>query len=325
MKNTFLTILSLGLFTLAASAQGTLQRTANGLQYQIFTPNTGEKIKQNDVITFHAVQKTDKDSVLFSTYLQGQPVKAQVHPSTNIGDLMDIFPLLALNDSAMIKVPIDSIFKGHEESRPPFLVKGGNLTFLIKILRIQSLDEAIAERNAGLEKIKTAEKAGADAYIKEHKLATQTTPSGLRYVITKPGTKPKPLAGDTLLVNYAGYTLDGKVFDSCIESVAKAAGLQQPGRTYGPIKFPVGKQKVIAGWDEALLLMNEGSKATLVVPSQLAYGDQGSGETIPPFSTLVFDVEMVKVNRAKHAPVKAGVKAPVKAPLKKKVATKKKV
>jgi FKBP-type peptidyl-prolyl cis-trans isomerase len=326
MKNTFLTILSLCLFTLAASAQGTVQHTAKGgVQCQIITPNTGEKIKQNDVITFQAIQKTDKDSILFSTFLQGQPVKVQVHPSTSVGDLMDVFPLLALNDSAIVKVPVDSIFKGHEESRPPFLVKGSNLTFIIKILKIQSLNEAIAERNAGLEKIKAAEKAGADTYIKAHKLATQTTASGLRYVITKMGTKPKPLAGDTLQVNYTGYTLDGKVFDTSVEANAKAAGLQQPGRNYEPIKFPVGQQKVIEGWDEALLLMNEGSKATLVIPSQLAYGERGGGEAIPPFSTLVFDVELVKVNRSKHIPAKAAVKSPVKAPLKKHVTAKKKI
>ncbi|MDB5061848.1 MAG: peptidylprolyl isomerase, partial [Mucilaginibacter sp.] len=149
MKNTFLTIFSLCSFTLAAIAQGTVQHTAKGVQCQIVTPNTGEKIKQNDVITFQAIQKTDKDSILFSSFLQGQPVKVQVHPSTSVGDLMDVFPLLALNDSAIVKVPVDSIFKGHEESRPPFLVKGSNLTFIIKILKIQSLNEAIAERNAG--------------------------------------------------------------------------------------------------------------------------------------------------------------------------------
>jgi FKBP-type peptidyl-prolyl cis-trans isomerase len=128
-----------------------------------------------------------------------------------------------------------------------------------------------------------------------------------------------------VLVNYTGYTLDGKVFDSSVEAKAKAAGLQQPGRNYEPIKFPVGQKQVIEGWDEALLLMNEGSKATLVIPSQLAYGERGSGETIPPFSTLVFDVELVKVNRIKHIPAKAATKAPVKAPLKKRVAAKKKI
>ncbi|WP_374951791.1 FKBP-type peptidyl-prolyl cis-trans isomerase [Mucilaginibacter sp.] len=323
MKNTFFTIALIVLAVFSAVAQAGMQRTAKGALCQIISTNAGEKIKQNDVITFQAVQRTDKDSILFSTYTQGQPVKAQVHPSANIGDLMDVFPMMSVNDSAVVKVPVDSIFKGHEEARPPFLAKGGNLIFNIKILKVQSLADAIAERNAGLEKLKIAEKTGADAYIKSNNLAVKTTASGLRYIVTKTGAKAKPMPGDTVQVNYTGKTLDGKVFDSSVEANAKAAGLQQPGRNYEPIKFPLGAQAVIAGWDEGLQLLNEGSKATFIIPSNLGYGDRGSGEAIPPFSTLVFDVELVKVNRAKHtAPV---VKKGAKAPLKKRTAAKKKI
>ncbi|MBD1394186.1 FKBP-type peptidyl-prolyl cis-trans isomerase [Mucilaginibacter glaciei] len=326
MKNIFYTILLVSVAGLSANAQTGMQRNAKGVQYQLISKNAGEKIKQNDVITFQAVQRTDKDSILFSTYLQGQPVKAQVRPSTNIGDLMDIFPLMGAGDSAVVKVPIDSIFKGHEEARPPFLLKGGNLVFNIKIVQVQSLNEAMAERNAAFEKMKMTEKAGADTYIKSHNLAVTTTPSGLRYIITKVGTKPKPLTGDTLTINYVGRTLDGKLFDTSIESVAKAGGTYMEGRPYEPIQFPHNMQKVIAGWDEALSLLNEGSKATLIIPSNLAYGERGSGEKIPPFSTLVFDVEMVKVNRVKHTAVaaKTGAKKPAKTPLKKRAPLKKK-
>jgi FKBP-type peptidyl-prolyl cis-trans isomerase FkpA len=105
-----LAILALALVG-TANAQTDMMRTAQGAQYQIYTHNTGDKIKQNDVITFQFVQKTDKDSILFSTYVAGHPVQAQIQPSKNVGDLMDIFPLLAVKDSALIKVPTDSIFK----------------------------------------------------------------------------------------------------------------------------------------------------------------------------------------------------------------------
>ena len=169
--------------------------------------------------------------------------------------------------------------------------------------------------------IKAEEVSGANKYIASHKLNLLTTASGLKYVITQPSAKPKPLSGDTLLVNYAGRNLDDKVFDSSIESIAKEAGLQQPGRTYEPIQVIVGTGGVIPGWDEGLLLVNEGAKATLVVPSSLAYGAQGAGNDIRPFSTLVFDVEIVKVNRAKHA---AAAPAPAKKPVYKKKTTAKK-
>jgi FKBP-type peptidyl-prolyl cis-trans isomerase FkpA len=303
-----------------AKAQTDLQHTPEGALYKVFTHNTGNKIKTDDVITFQFIQKTDKDSVLFSTYAAGHPVQAQVKASTNVGDLMEIFPMLTLKDSAFIRVPTDSIFKGHEDQRPLFFPKGSYLNFTLKIERIQSLNEAIAERNAAIEKVKTDEAAGAAAYIAAHKMVLTTTASGLKYVITKPSTKLKPQVGDTLLVNYAGRTLNDKLFDTSIEAIAKASGLQQPGRTYEPLEVVVGTTPLIAGWNEALLLLNEGAKATLVIPSSLGYGQQGQGEDIKPFSTLVFDIELVKLKPAKH--IKATPVASSK-PMLKKAAAKK--
>jgi len=290
-------------FAAGAEAQ-TLQRTEKGALYQIFTHNAGEKIKLNDIITFQFTQKTDKDSVLFSTYAAGHPVQAQVAASQNVGDLMEVFPLLTVKDSAFVKVPTDSIFKGHEDQRPPFLPKGSYLNFTLKIERIQSLNEAIAERNVGIEKMKAGELAAANKYIADHKLILKTTPSALKYAITKPSLKRKPLKGDTVLVNYVGHTTDGKLFDTSIESVAKEGGLNQPGRPYEPIQVVLGAGGIIPGWDEGLQLLNEGAKAIFVIPSSLAYGSQGQGD-IPPFSTLIFDIELVKIKPAKHASVTA--------------------
>ena len=304
-----------------AKAQTGLQRTPKGALYQIFTHNAGDKIKLNDIVTFQFIQKTDKDSVLFSTYAAGHPVQAQVTLSQNVGDLMEVFPLLAVKDSAFVKVPTDSIFKGHEDQRPGFLLRGGYLSFTLKIERVQSLNDAIAERNATIEKMKAAELANANKYIAGHKLVLKTTPSGLKYVITKPSLKRKPLKGDTVLVNYVGRTTDGKLFDTSIESVAKAGGLDQPGRPYEPIQVVLGAGGIIKGWDEGLLLLNEGSKATFVVPSALAYDGQGQGD-IAPYSTLIFNVELVKVKPIKHTA--AALKAPVKKAIHKKKTVSKK-
>ena len=214
---------------------------------------------------------------------------------------MEVFPLLANGDSVLVKIPADTIFKGHEESRPPFFPKGSFFNFYIKVIKVQSLNDAIAERNAQIANLKAKENADAAKYIADHKLVLSTTSSGLKYVITKTSLKPKPLPGDTVFVNYTGRLLSGQVFDTSIQSVATQAGLQEPGRTFEPLKFVVGESQVIKGWDEGLLLLHEGGKATLIVPSDLAYGEQGNGQTIPPLSTLVFDVELVSVKRIKHA------------------------
>jgi FKBP-type peptidyl-prolyl cis-trans isomerase FkpA len=190
------------------------------------------------------------------------------------------------------------------------LPKGSYLRFTLKIKRVQSLNDAIAERNAAAEKMKAGELADANKYIADHKLFLKTTPSGLKYVITKPSLKRKPLKGDTVFVNYAGRTTDGKLFDTSIESVAKAAGMNQPGRPYEPIQVVLGAGGIIKGWDEGLLLLNEGSKAMFVIPSSLAYDGQGQGD-IAPYSTLIFDIELVKIKPTKHV-VPAAAKARVK-------------
>jgi FKBP-type peptidyl-prolyl cis-trans isomerase FkpA len=300
------------IFAIDANAQSVMQHTPKGALYQIYTQNTGEKIKEGDIITFQYIQKTDKDSVLYSSYASGHVGQARIQPSQNVADLMEIFPLLAVNDSVLVKVPTDSLFKGHEDKRPPFFPKGSNLNFTIKILKAQSMDVFMAE-------VKQAEITGANKYIADHKLNLQTTASGLKYVITQPSIKRKPLKGDTVLVNYAGRGLDDKVFDSSIEAIAKGAGLQQPGRTYEPLQVVLGTGGIITGWDEGLLLLNEGSKAIFVIPSKLAYGETGY-QGIAPFSTLVFDIELVKIKPAKHTAAPA-TKATAKKPLYKKKVT----
>jgi FKBP-type peptidyl-prolyl cis-trans isomerase FkpA len=295
-----------------ASAQNDMQRTPAGASYRIFTHNTGDKIKVSDVITFQFVQKTDKDSILASSFIAGNPGKAQVLLADTVKDyveknLMQVFPLLTLHDSVEVKVPSDSIFKKIEAQRPPFLPKGSNLVFEFRMDRVQSEQDARAEVQAEMEKARAAlakaqtdEPVEAAKYITAHKLVLKTTASGLKYVITKPSLKPKPLIGDTLLVNYTGRTLDDKVFDSSIEANAKAANLNQPGRTYEPLQFVIGKDAIIQGWVEGLQLVGEGGKATLVIPSSLAYADRPPSDDIKPYSTLVFDVELVKIKPGKH-------------------------
>lgn len=319
MKKNIYCALLLCVFAVAANAQANLQKTSRGALYTIFTKSTGDKIKVNDVITLNITQKTDRDSLLASTYTMGHPAKLQVKEPAATTDpvesaVMEVLPLAANNDSLLIKVSTDSLVKGNEANRPPFFPKGSYLNLYIKIVNVQTLNDAIAERNADMAKAKIAETTAANKYIADNKLVLKTTASGLKYKITKVGLKPKPLAGDTVLVNYVGRTLDGKVFDSSIADIAKKAGLDQPGRPYEPYKFPLGAGQVIPGWDEGILLLNEGSKATFVIPSNLAYAEHGSpdGTTIPPFSTLVFDVELVKVIRVKHAaPVSTVAKKPL--------------
>ena len=108
------------------------------------------------------------------------------------------------------------------------------------------------------------------------------TTSGLEYIEVEAGTGAQAVAGKTVAVHYTGKFQDGKVFDS---SVSRGE----------PIEFPLGKGRVIKGWDEGIALMKVGGKAQLSIPPALAYGERGAGGVIPPNATLVFDVELVSV------------------------------
>ena len=108
-----------------------------------------------------------------------------------------------------------------------------------------------------------------------------TLASGLQYEVINNGTGPKPTIEDNVTTHYHGTLIDGTVFDSSVDRGE-------------PASFPVGG--VIKGWTEALQLMSVGSKWKLFVPYDLAYGERGAGPQIGPYSTLIFDVELISIN-----------------------------
>ena len=125
-------------------------------------------------------------------------------------------------------------------------------------------------------------KAAGLAFLAENakKVNIITTASGLQYEVLKEGTGASPKATDNVTVHYRGTTLDGDEFDSSYNRGA-------------PATFPLNR--VIAGWTEGLQLMKEGAKYRFYIPSELAYGSRGAGRSIGPYATLIFDVELIKV------------------------------
>jgi FKBP-type peptidyl-prolyl cis-trans isomerase FklB len=135
-------------------------------------------------------------------------------------------------------------------------------------------------RSAKSEKQK---KSGSDFLeANKTKAGVTTTTSGLQYQVLTEGHGPKPLATDKVTVNYVGTTLEGKEFDSSIKR----------GQ---PATFQVNA--VIQGWQEALQLMPVGSKWKLFIPSNLGYGERGAGNSIGPNETLIFEVELLSINK----------------------------
>jgi FKBP-type peptidyl-prolyl cis-trans isomerase len=144
-----------------------------------------------------------------------------------------------------------------------------------------TLNKILSERTENImDRIKEEGEDFIKNFLECNEEATKTD-SGMVYYEMKEGDGAQPSLQSTVEVHYHGTLIDGTVFDSSVDR----------GQT---ISFPLGG--VIKGWQEGLQLMKEGGKATLVIPSDLAYGDQGSGETIPPGATLKFEVELFKVS-----------------------------
>ena len=108
------------------------------------------------------------------------------------------------------------------------------------------------------------------------------TATGLGYVDLVEGTGARPKTGDSVSVHYTGWLKSGQKFDSSVDRGT-------------PFEFPVGKGRVIKGWDEGVISMKVGGKRKLITPAHLGYGDRGAGGVIPPGATLIFEVELLKI------------------------------
>jgi FKBP-type peptidyl-prolyl cis-trans isomerase FklB len=190
---------------------------------------------------------------------------------------------IALNPMIVAKALIDA-----KEGKPALTeaeISAFLNRFSVKMQEIQAKrQEAEQARQAEANKITYKYLiAQGDSFLQKNKERNGVivTASGLQYEVVKMGTGKKPGLASTVKVNYTGKLIDGTQFDTSI------------GEGKVPAVFPVGN--VIKGWTEILQLMPVGSKFKAYVPEALAYGSSGAGETIKPYSTLVFDIELLEI------------------------------
>lgn len=156
----------------------------------------------------------------------------------------------------------------------------GDSTLISEMEASKLLQEYFTEKQESKSKIEMKE---GELFLAENlkKDGVEVTSSGLQFEVITPGSGPKPLATDEVIVHYTGKTIDGKVFDSSVER----------GK---PTTFVLNQ--VIPGWTEGVQLMSVGGKYKFYIPYNLAYGERGAGADIAPYSALVFEVELIKIN-----------------------------
>jgi FKBP-type peptidyl-prolyl cis-trans isomerase FklB len=171
-------------------------------------------------------------------------------------------------NTAMLAQAIDDVYKSN-----PLKISADSANQILQAY-FEGLQHKVAGKN-----VEAGKKFLED---NKSKPGVVTLPSGLQYMVIKEGTGEKPTISNTITAHYHGTLIDGKVFDSSV----------QRGE---PASFPVSG--VIKGWTEALQLMKVGSKWRLFIPSELAYGERGAGAEIGPNTVLIFDVELLSIDK----------------------------
>jgi FKBP-type peptidyl-prolyl cis-trans isomerase len=272
--------------------------TKTGLGYKIYSGGGKDKLKRGGFVRYSVVQ-TIEDSLL--TVPGETPDQfAKVDTVSREFDIWEIADKLFIGDSVAYRLPVDTIYSrnagANPASFPPFLKKGKNIYVYIKLLKqydsVQAVDKDYqAEMMKLQETLAAKRKAEMEKLVKEKFTGAVKTNGGTYVMIKQQGDGPQADTGKMVSMMYEGRFVDGKVFDGNLNQ--KDTALRKP------IEFKVmsGLGGVIQGWVEALPLLKKGAKASFLIPYDQAYGTSG-WQSIPPYSNLIFDVEVVDVKDA---------------------------
>jgi peptidylprolyl isomerase len=265
-----------------------VEPTASGIYYLETKKGRGKAPVKDDYVTIHFEVSLLDGIEVFSTRDRGEAMDFKYGSQFENEGFQEVLGMMREGGTANAIIPSSMGFgpRGAGGVVPPFATLYYDVE-LIKVMTEEEFEQKRLEREAKL-KADAADKEKNEQieiqkYLTDNNLTpTETLPDGLIYVETQAGDGPKAEAGKKVKVHYTGTLLDGTKFDS--------------SRDRGePFEFTLGRGEVIQGWDSGIALMNVGAKGILVIPYKLGYGERGAGGSIPPYSTLVFDVELMEV------------------------------
>ncbi|MBK9290642.1 MAG: FKBP-type peptidyl-prolyl cis-trans isomerase [Bacteroidetes bacterium] len=257
------------------------RKAENGVYIKWHTKGSGEvKPQLDDLVTLSMVYRLE-DSILFDSRTMPQPLTFPVVAPTFEGDIYAALTLLRVGDSVTVVFPADSFFMvmARMPELPEFVKPGQPIYFDMKLLELKSAEEARAEERAMLLEMKEKEQKQLKEYLEANNISTQPLASGLYYIEKRKGSGKAPKPGDVMQVHFSISTIDGLPLYS----------------TEGnrPMDIEFGEPFDTKGFDEALTYLSKGTKASLIVPSHLAFDSTGRQGLIPPYTTLLYEVELV--------------------------------
>jgi len=259
-------------------------RGKHGIYYQLH--KIGEDMHRagpSDFVTADITYQTMQDSVFFTGRRKLQITKPRFK-----GGIDECFMMLADKESATFIISASDFFHLTLQSDlPSFLKEGDMMKVTLDIIEIQTEEEFIMEKEAFLHWIEDFgdyEKVILKQFLDQEKLPVKPESNGMYRIVLKKGSEIHIQPGDTITINYEGKFLNGKFFDSTI-------------KRNQPFQFVYGTEwQVIKGLEDALAVMTEGEKSLFILPSEMAFGKEGSSTgIIPPYTSLIFELEVLQV------------------------------
>jgi FKBP-type peptidyl-prolyl cis-trans isomerase FkpA len=285
-KISFMSLIA-GILIVAVSCSGEysgFKKTKTGIYYKFhFDNKDGKKAGLGDILTMDMVYRTT-DSVLFDSKMNQQPMQLMLNEKQYEGDIFEALALLKVGDSATFIIDAGDFFTQTVGMpvRPEFIAPGSKLYFDVKLNSALTEEEMESERLALQELRKDLEPQELAEYLEINNITTQPTESGIYFIENERGSGRQVRDGDIVTTHFVISTIDGPQLFSTYDNNE-------------PIELEIGEMFDNEGITEALAMTRKGTKATVLIPSSMAYGPEGRGEMVPPYSTMLYEVEVVDV------------------------------
>lgn len=259
------------------------EQTNSGLKYSfIEKSNTEVKASSGDAMVLYVKCFSEDDSLVFDSDEIAKNFRMKVPVKPVKGSIEEGLKMMSKGDSASFIVKAGNFYRySKKDSLPKYLKENDNLIFFVRfrtIISKEQIEKEIKKHNKEKSKL---ELRLLSEYITRENIDIEPSMSGLYKIILDKGKGNKAEYGDKLIVHYTGKFITGEIFD---DTKIKDK----------PFEFILGKKQVIDGWEEGLSNCQQGDKIRLIIPSHLAYGEKGKS-IVPPFSTLIFDIEILDI------------------------------
>lgn len=266
------------------------QKTPSGLEYRIIKEKRKESSPKPNTYFKFRLDKLLADSVLYRTpkgKYEYFLFTAKQMPSRTRYDIIEIFNYLRKYDSVVVRVPLDSMYQGQNVKSKGNYYPGKYLFFKIKVFDVLTRAQKEEEETKAQETLAGQETAAIQSYVMRKKWRVVKKDSVYISYNKQGKAQAAPSEfGDTVYVRYRGFLLDGQEFDTNL------------GADNRPLlRFVLGKNQVITGFERACLGVLAGTEMDVVLPSAFAYGSAGAGSVIPPDAPLHFYIQIVKITK----------------------------